>query len=118
MDRISNKNLRGVIRLRNHSTESLVGSVQQPKALIINSPWHSGITDGRTGLTSWGMGQGACYKLCFCSLKNLPCVSYSAKEILDCRETNDGSLAGIKVQDRYCGILFLVLYFLAALAEW
>lgn len=38
MDRISNMNLRRDIRLRNYGAVSLMGTVQQPKALMINSP--------------------------------------------------------------------------------
>lgn len=62
------------------------------------------------------MGQVARCKSSFCPLKNLLYASYHAKEILDCRETNARSLAGIKVEESYHGMWFLMLYFLAALA--
>lgn len=54
-------------------------------------------------------------KIVLCPLRTLS-ASYCAKEILDYRETNARNLAEIKVQESYCGFLFLMLYFLAALA--
>ena len=56
-------------------------------------------------------------EIVLCPLRTLS-ASYCAKEILDYRETNARNLAEIKVQESYCGYLFLTLYFLAALAAW
>lgn len=56
-------------------------------------------------------------EIILCPLQMLS-ASYCAKEILDYRETNARNHAEIKGKESYYGFLFLMQYFLAALAAW